>query len=235
MPYHNWKKIITYLIIGIIIGYFGRGLLGGTYQAGWQEAMSDPGGKIKVMENGEEVEKYKLIGRITAIDDNKLQVVIDNIKKPPKSKDDRRGVHTKTVKIAKDAVIILNRMVDKYYYYSQVDPTGTEKLKNLSVINIDNLEREERYSLREEINSLEDQLSESLQQTKSDLRQQISIAEDNSTKKQLYQELNSLTTRFLESTITVADLRVDDRIIIISDKDIRYDDKIKATDIKIER
>ena len=94
------SPIIIYIIIGLLIGYFGRGLIGRGFDDGWQAARQ----KL-LADSAEETDKNILTGVVQEVQDK--QIIIRTSLLTPL---DGRELGNRTVKVNKDTVIMAKRL-----------------------------------------------------------------------------------------------------------------------------
>jgi len=236
MSYYTWKKTVVYLVIGIIIGYFGRGLIGEGYQDGWLEARDQANGAdynkiVTANEAGEEVIRYQVTGSIVSVDDNKVVMTSDDTSVMSDGRSQRR-----TVKIADDTVISIKQNVGEDYWYAQVNPELKQELQDLiKKLEDGSLDRAGREEANIRIETINQSLAEQRQILITNLRQQLSTASDEPTKVGLQQRLLAITSNIMVNPLSVNDLRAGDHIIVWSSDDIRYDDKFTVNVVEIQR
>ncbi|MFH0951070.1 MAG: hypothetical protein V1765_01175 [bacterium] len=233
MPYYHWRKIIFYIVLGIIIGYFGRGLLGDSFAKGWQAARDKiEGENYHTIVNDQNQTQYEFIGQIKAIDGKKI-IAID----ASPSVLTERDLAERTIKVDNDAVISLEQPIAREYWYKLVDAELAQKLADLQKeLDSGELDRETVATKQGEVDALIEELDIKHQQTISDLREKISQAGDNKQEASVLRgKLQELTGRYVYETIGLEQLAVGNTIRVISDDDIRTDKSFTATQIIIQR
>ena len=225
--------MIVYIVIGIIIGYFGRGLLGDSFDKGWQAARDKiEGENYHTIVNDQSQTQYEFIGQIKEIDGKKI-VAID----ASPSVLSERDLMERTIKVDSDAVISLEQPISREYWYKLVDAESAQKLADLQKeLDSGELERETSAIKQSEVDTLITELNIKHQQTIGDLRDKISQAGDNEQEAAVLRgKLQELTGRYIYETIGLEQLAVGNNIRIISDDDIRTDQSFTATQIIIQR